>query len=514
MRSVVLIAALSAACAEVRLPGKSATPESGSDAPSESDGGVSVSPDGGGPVVVDMKCPRLQMPAAAATVYVDAAKDGDGSKGSPFKTIAQAFDKAGDKGVIFVAAGTYAESLVIPDKDLAVYGGFAAGFASRTDACATVLESTGTVLSASFEVKSFALDGVTVQKGARGLSVDGDGSVPGTFTITSSVFAENGRSNAIGGAMSLLNVNAKVAKSVFRDNRAEKGAAIAHYSETASMDIETSLFEKNIGHGDHGGAVYISPKSGKIQRNTFRSNEIGKTAGYGWGGGVIVYKAGSAATKVDFAYNVFTDNLASVGGGLFIDDGASATLSHDLFYRNRSLANSGAARGAAIYVDGLGGPTQGSTLFAEHITVASNNLDASGKAIKGQGGGAYLESYSRATFTNSIFWNNGEETFWGDPTCAIVVRYSIAPAQCPICTVGAGVLQPASIHFADEAKNDYHEKSTAGRYANGAWIKDDVTSPAVDRGDPGASAAEETAPNGARANLGVYGGTVEASRSP
>jgi hypothetical protein len=470
--------------------------------------------------VLDLSCPELPMPTKAGTVFVDsAATGGDGSRTAPFATVAEALTSAGDAGVIYVAAGTYRERLVIGDKNLTLYGGFATGFGARTDGCATILEapsSSDTVLEAAPEVRSFGLDGVTVQHGARGLVVEADPSVNAMYTIANSVFADNGRPDVTGGAAFIDNASVQISRTVFRDNRAEKGAAIAHEGATATIAIESSLFERNIGHSDHGGALYLTPMTARIVRTTFRSNEIGKTVGYGWGGAVTIYKAGAAPVKADFAYNVFTDNLASVGGAVFIDDGASATMSHDLLYRNRSIPENGVARGGALYVDGLGGPDEGSRLVADHLTIVSNNLGEDGTVQDSRGGGVYLESSSSATFTNSIFWNNGNEPLFGDPTCSISVSYSILQGSCsgtPSCTIGAGVFEPTSIEFVDEAANDYHEKSTAGHFSRGTWITDDVSSPALDKADPAASATNEPTPNGARANLGVFGQTTEASKS-
>ena len=166
-------------------------------------------------------------------------------------------------------------------------------------------------------------------------------------------------------------------------------------------------------------------------------------------------------------------------------------------------ANSGLDLDSTLVARCLGGPGEGSTLVADHLTVAHNEYDRSGHVVKSQGGGVYLESYSTATFTNSIFWSNGDEPFIGDPTCSVVMSYSIAPAACVgvrTCAIGAGVFQPLAVHFVDEPANDYHEKSTAGRFANGTLVTDDVTSPAVDRADPPEDVGAEPAPNGGRAN--------------
>ncbi len=62
---------------------------------------------------------------------------------------------------------------------------------------------------------------------------------------------------------------------------------------------------------------------------------------------------------------------------------------------------------------------------------------------------------------------------------------------------------------------DYHLRSQTGRFdpAAGVWALDHTTSPCIDAGDPGASVGAEPAPNGDRVNLGVYGGTSQASLS-
>ncbi|MBN2132554.1 MAG: hypothetical protein JW741_23840 [Sedimentisphaerales bacterium] len=66
------------------------------------------------------------------------------------------------------------------------------------------------------------------------------------------------------------------------------------------------------------------------------------------------------------------------------------------------------------------------------------------------------------------------------------------------------------------AEADYHLKSQAGRWdpVSEAWVIDDVTSPCIDAGAPNSPVADEPEPNGARINLGAYGGTAEASKSP
>jgi parallel beta-helix repeat protein len=70
--------------------------------------------------------------------------------------------------------------------------------------------------------------------------------------------------------------------------------------------------------------------------------------------------------------------------------------------------------------------------------------------------------------------------------------------------------------FADSVAGDFHLRSRGGRFAptNGTFMADADTSPLIDAGAPVAEYAAESSPNGARLNIGLYGNTPEASRSP
>lgn len=64
--------------------------------------------------------------------------------------------------------------------------------------------------------------------------------------------------------------------------------------------------------------------------------------------------------------------------------------------------------------------------------------------------------------------------------------------------------------------SDFHLKSEAGRYdpSTETWVIDAETSPCIDAGDPCDPIGIEPNPNGGRINIGAYGGTAEASKSP
>jgi len=78
----------------------------------------------------------------------------------------------------------------------------------------------------------------------------------------------------------------------------------------------------------------------------------------------------------------------------------------------------------------------------------------------------------------------------------------------------------ADIGYWDKAgtwhDGDYHLMSTLGRWDPmvGEWVLDPFDSPCLDGGDPNTPIGSEPNPNGGIINLGAYGGTAEAGKSP
>ena len=64
-------------------------------------------------------------------------------------------------------------------------------------------------------------------------------------------------------------------------------------------------------------------------------------------------------------------------------------------------------------------------------------------------------------------------------------------------------------------RGDYHLRSEAGRWdpKSLSWVQDVLTSPCIDTGNPDSDWTAEPPPNGARINMGAYGGTLQASKS-
>ncbi|MBN2137085.1 MAG: hypothetical protein JW720_04710 [Sedimentisphaerales bacterium] len=107
--------------------------------------------------------------------------------------------------------------------------------------------------------------------------------------------------------------------------------------------------------------------------------------------------------------------------------------------------------------------------------------------------------------SNSIFWNNASADL-----IECQARFSCIQRGGP----GEGNINKYPL-FADLAGGDYHLLSQRGRYraTTKEWILDDITSPCVDAAEPWVNPAPERMPNGARLNMGAFGGTYYASMS-
>lgn len=463
---------------------------------------------------------------AVLCVRAGAGAGGDGSAAAPFASINAAIAGANAGDIVQVAAGTYPENVVLgaygdlTDRNLKLLGGFDPDDFGVRDASVNVSLIDGGFLNPGVRLHVWSagdtvLDGFQITRG-RGLGLtweDGYGAGGGVYVefmgsgrlvVSNNVIYDNETAeytsmdyetrgggihadymdwgeDATGDLLLLGNV--------VRDNRASRGAGIN--VRGAKATIVGNLVADNQGHGDHGGGIYISTGVTVVEGNIIRGNVIGATAGYGWGGGALV-----AGTTADFRGNLITDNYApAIGSGVFWDEGATGTMRNDLIVANRCPSDEGS--GAAIYVDGGAGPS--------HVTVVNATIadhDCPGTT----GGAIYLQDGSTITIRDSILWNNTHE-FTDIDGGSHAVTYSITAEP----GMGNTLVDPL---FADAAAGDYHLRSTAGRFTPGGWVDDAATSPALDAGDPSADYALEPLPNGGRVNLGAYGNTAEASKSP
>jgi hypothetical protein len=462
---------------------------------------------------------QVALPAVIC-VRAGAAGGGTGTATLPFVSInaAIAAAKAGD--IVQVAGGTYAENValgtyVVPSsKHLTLLGGFANDFSSRAAAVNPSVVDGG-MLNPAVQLhvdsnQTTTLDGFELTGGV-GLGSDfsdGDGAGggvhanqynDGTMVISHNRIHDSRTRNHttadtrgggihaetqnFGGALASVRIEDN---HVF-ENLAGKGAGINVAGRQATL--LRNRVQDNTTHSDHGGGIYVSTVTTEVHNNVIRGNLVGATAGYGWGGGIIIAGAGA-----DLTGNLITGNITpSAGSGVFWDEGAVGSMRNDLIVQNVCPSSAG----AAIYVDG--GPGGPSTVMLENVTIADHDCP-------GIGGAVFIENGSQIAIRNAILWNNTEEfsTITGG---GYSISYSITQAS------GTGNINSDPL-FANPLALDYHERSTAGRYTPGGFVNDVVSSPAVDAGDPASDYVQESQPNGGRVNLGAFGNTPEASRSP
>jgi len=146
----------------------------------------------------------------------------------------------------------------------------------------------------------------------------------------------------------------------------------------------------------------------------------------------------------------------------------------------------------------------------------------------GHDGAGLLVENGGVIVTNSILWGNTPGEILVAGVCEPSITYSDVaggwPGQGNIDADPLFVRPDAwddngtPLNPADDAwiGGDHHLQSQAG-YWDGetqAWVHDEVTSPCIDAGDPASPLGAEPVPHGGLINLGAYGGTADAAKSP
>ncbi len=235
--------------------------------------------------------------------------------------------------------------------------------------------------------------------------------------------------------------------------------------------------------GDEWAALYTY-SSPLIDSCLFRNN-------YARTGGAIACLDDSEAIITN---NKFIDNEADYDGGAIT-----------LYYANCTIANNVIAHNYALVGGGI-------MNFLSVPAIVNNTIVANRPSAMHLEVTTMFPGFGRAAaILNNIIWNN-----------EVFVEGQVGPEEYDIRFndiqggwEGEGNidLDPA---FADRANRDYHLKSQAGRWSSARriWLVDDVTSPCIDAGDPDSNIGDEPSPNGGRINMGAYGGTDQAGKSP
>ncbi len=169
--------------------------------------------------------------------------------------------------------------------------------------------------------------------------------------------------------------------------------------------------------------------------------------------------------------------------------------------------------------------------------VSGNNYNAinttatfTTNALDGNFAGSFLGSGNGVEYPSSIAMNNGFAiSTWVNPTVdlngiqTLFIKGNVSSNNfvwlyikdgSVIFEIGDGTnVINVEAYFLNPWEREYHLKSEIGRWNGNAWVTDVVSSPAIDAGATFSPYINEPLPNGGRVNIGVYGNTVEASKS-
>ncbi len=463
----------------------------------------------------------------------------DGSAAHPFDSIQEAIDYAVEGDTIIAAEGIYFENLHISGKNIHLTGTDPEDWSVVEN---TVIDGRrlGSVVTFSGTEDSICrLSGLTLQNGRSAASdvKSGGGGICGGGTragvsrciIRWNETHELETETYFGGG--IYDVDGEIIACKVDENAAAAGGGLA----LCDGLIQFCQVRRNSAHsGMDGGGM--SRCNGMIDHCEITDNttEYAQSAGGGlvncngtisncliarnrtplWGGGLLGCKARIINCRI-------SDNISGGGGaGLyrceadFIDCVISGNVNDGSLHEPGGGISS--CRGRLI-----------------RCIIRDNRALNSGGVQKGSGGGVYNFS---GEIIHCVVWNNyaGKEA-GGLHSCSGPIRHSILwgnrdemsneqladcglPSYCCIENwrdAGFGNIN-LNPRFADPEGGDFHLKSQAGRWDPSAqtWVTDGATSPCIDAGDPSdPNWMGELWPHGRRVNLGVYGGTPQASLS-
>jgi len=407
-----------------------------------------------------------------ASIYVDAVNGNDtwpGTPAQPKQSIAAAITIAVDYDEIIVNPGTYTgtnnRNLRPGSKKITI----------KSDAGKYV-----TIIDAEFADRVFwiasspaeaKIAGFTIQHGYNDTLLTYGGGGGGFYIQQSALTIEDcliKDCNAVeGSGMLIRNSNGTKIKNCILENN------IAFHSYMAAKAAGVYLFlnynveftgcrfiaNQVLPPTYHGGAIYLYRYDAAFKNCLFEGNFANRS------GGVAYVGEGD----LTFDNCTFFGNSCGGNGGVFFISYMSSPqvdVKHCIFWNNT------ADLGDDVYVLGVG--TAGGIFRYGYSDINPAGI------YRGGTGGTTVVNLGGNFYTNPYFADLG---FWSGPNWL---------------------------------KGDYHLQSKVGRLdsTTGGWVKDPLHSPCIDAGDPCAPILDEPTPNGDIINVGFYGGTSEASKSP
>ena len=392
-----------------------------------------------------------------------------------YATIQSAVTAVPDGGTVVLSPGTYSGAGNV-DID---FGGKSVTIRSQTphDVNNVIIDCEGSVSQPRRAFQFLENDGQLIGLTIRnGYQLDNGGAIYCFYsnpTFTNCRFENNTATGyrKAGGAIALYNSNPIISECVFDNNYASSFGGALSCRDSSSPEISDSRIINNTA-GIEGGGIYCWVNSMANIEHTVIANNHADDAG----GGLFFYECADAQAVGDGEPNrpsvefcTITDNTTGgYGGGLFCMD-SIVSIRNSILWNNTG----GQALGDEIAM--IDDSLSGTAVFVNYCDVTG--LDQ----------GHYLEANC------TLEWGDGNIN--ADPL------------------------------FVDAAGGDYHLKSASGHWdeITRDWIlddggnyneADDENSPCIDAGDPELGTGDEFRCNGGIVNIGVYGVTAQASRSP
>jgi phosphotriesterase-related protein len=310
---------------------------------------------------------------------------------------------------------------------------------------------------------------------------------------------EFGPDAPIGGGAKVMGAGITIRDCIFKANfAASAGGGLAEESFSDPPDADVLLtgctFDGNVAalyrgfFEGRGGAIMLSGGKAVLRDCMFRGNQAKQ--------GGCVHSTGAA--HVEMVNCLAVGNVASKGGAVLYNENGSAKV------QNCTATGNTAPEGRFL-LDNTARPGRGS--LPPSIRVDSCILANDGNEV----------SNGYAALTIQYTDMAGGRSAVNDPRHAMV--WGPGNIDADPCFAEAGYWDandtPEDANDDLFVPGDYHLKSRAGRWdlAARAWVQDAVTSPCIDAGNPALPFDDEPLPNGNRVNMGVYGGTAEASKS-
>jgi hypothetical protein len=326
-------------------------------------------------------------------------------------------------------------------------------------------------------------------------------------------------------------------------------AAIDDANDVDEVIVSPGVYNENINFGGKNIVLRsTNPDSPKVVANTVIDGGFkGHTVTFAGTETPDCILSGFTITRGRNTY--WCDGL---GGGIF-GNGTFSTIEHNLIYNNKALPVCGPADGLGGGIYNCDGLIQDNMIFGnvargdEFLSAGGglygcdgtirNNVIAGNSAWL-RGGGLFkcngeiincTVCYNRnggidmcsGPIRNCILWANVDDLRDANAVFSCIEDNDVGQGNIhhDPCFVDTGYWDPHETPgdpYDDFwIDGDYHLKSQAGRWdaKSQNWVKDDVTSPCIDAGDPASPIGHEPFPNGGRINMGAYGGTAQASKS-